>query len=166
NVTSRRPTFTPESGVELNYGSYDFFQAKASASGPLGRSVAARASFSGTGRDGFIRNVSTGQNTNSLNNLGFRGQVLATPSKRVAINVSVDHTRQRPRGYAQVVAGVAPTLRPANRQWEQIAADLGYAPASYNAFDRLTDTDTRWQSNQDLGGASATVDWSVGRGKL
>ena len=166
NVTSRRPTFTPESNVELNYGSYEFFQTKASVSGPLGRGVAARASFSGTGRDGFIRNVSSGRDTNSLNNLGFRGQLLATPSTKVAVNISVDHTRQRPRGYAQVVAGVAPTLRPANRQWEQIAADLGYTPASYNAFDRLTDTDTSWQSNQDLGGASATVDWSLGRGKL
>jgi iron complex outermembrane recepter protein len=166
NVTSRRPTFSRESNVELNYGSFEFFQAKASLSGPLSRSVAARASFSGTGRDGFIRNVSTGRNTNNLNNLGFRGQLLATPSPRLVINVAVDHTRQRPQGYAQVVAGVAPTLRPANRQWAQIAADLGYTPASYNAFDRLTDTDTRWQSNQDLGGASATVDWTLGRGKL
>jgi iron complex outermembrane receptor protein len=166
NVTSRRPTFTPESGVELNYGSHNFFQAKASVSGPLSKSVAARASFSGTGRGGFIRNVSTGRDTNNLNNLGFRGQVLATPSPRLVVNVAVDHTRQRPEGYAQVVAGVVPTLRPANRQWAQVAADLGYAPPSYNAFDRLTDTDSRWQSNQDMGGASATVDWTIGRGRL
>ena len=56
--------------------------------------------------------------------------------------MAVDHTRQRPDGYAQVVAGVAPTLRPANRQYAQIAADLDYTPPSFNAFDRLTDTDT------------------------
>jgi iron complex outermembrane receptor protein len=30
----------------------------------------------------------------------------------------------------------------------------------------LTDTDGRWQSNQDLGGASATIDWTLGRGRL
>ena len=35
NVTSRRPNFTPESNVEVGYGSYNFFQAKASVSGPL-----------------------------------------------------------------------------------------------------------------------------------
>ena len=68
------------------------------------------------------------------------------------MNVAVDHTRQRPEGYAQVIAGVAPTLRPANRQWAQIVSDLNYTPPTYNAFDRLTDTDTSWQSNQDLGG--------------
>ena len=92
--------------------------------------------------------------------------MLFAPSDRIAITAAVDHTRQRPEGYAQVVAGVAPTLRPANRQYAQIAADLGYTPPSFNAFDRLTDIDTPWQSNQDLGGASLTVDWNVGPGRL
>ncbi len=166
NVTSRRPTFSPETNVELGYGGYDFVQAKASLSGPLSDKVAGRVSFSGTGRGGFIYNTKTQADTNTLNNLGFRGQLLVTPSKELAINVAVDHTRQRPNGYAQVVAGVAPTLRAANRQWSQIAADLNYAPPSYNAFDRLTDTDTSWQSNQDLGGAAVNVDWNVGRGRV
>ena len=79
---------------------------------------------------------------NDLNNLGVRGQLLFAPSDKLAITASADHTRQRPEGYTQVVAGVAPTLRAANRQYPQIAADLGYAPPSFNAFDRLTDVDT------------------------
>ena len=166
NVTSRRPRFTREADLELTYGSYDFIQAKGSLSGPLSQKVAGRVSFSGTGRDGFIYNTVTKSDTNSLNNLGVRGQLLINPSRNVVVTVSADHTRQRPDGYAQVIAGVAPTLRPANRQYAQIAADLHYAPPSFNAFDRLTDTDTPWQSNQDLGGASATIDWTVGPGRL
>ena len=66
-----------------------------------------------------------------------------------------DYTRQRPDGYTQVVAGVAPTLRPANRQYPQIAADLDYTAPSFNAFDRVTDVDTPLRSYQDLGGSSA-----------
>jgi iron complex outermembrane recepter protein len=166
NVTSKRPNFNPESNVELAYGSFNFVQAKASLSGPLSDKVAARVSFSGTGRDGFIFNTATQTDTNTLNNLGFRGQLLIAPSKRVVINVSVDHTRQRPEGYAQVTAGVAPTLRPANRQYAAIAADLGYTAPSSNPFDRLTDTDTSWQSNQDLGGGSVNIDWTVGPGRV
>src|SRR5262245_19305254 len=166
NVTSRRPTFSPESNVELAYGGYDFVQAKASLAGPFSDKVAGRISFSGTGRDGFIYNTQTQAETTTLNNIGLRGQLLVTPSKSVVVNVAVDHTRQRPEGYAQVVAGVAPTLRPANRQWSQIISDLNYTPPSYNAFDRLTDTDTSWQSNQDLGGTSANIDWNVGRGRI
>ena len=92
--------------------------------------------------------------------------MLFAPSDRIAVTAAVDHTRQRPEGYTQVVAGVAPTLRPANRQYPQIAADLGYTPPSFNAFDRLTDVDTPLQSYQDLGGSSLTIDWKVGPGRL
>ena len=166
NVTSRRPGFTPRTEAELAFGSYEFMQAKGSVSGPLTPKLAGRLSFSGTSRDGFILNTVNNEKTNTLNNGGIRGQLLFAASPNVVVIGAVDHTRQRPNGYAQVVAGVAPTLRPANRQFAQIAADLNYAPPSFNAFDRLTDTDTPWQSNQDLGGASMTVEWKAGRGQL
>ncbi len=154
NVTTRKPSFTPGTEFELNYGNLGFVQAKASITGPLGKKVAGRLSFSGTQRDGTLFNTRTQDDVNDLNNLGVRGQLLFAPSDKIAITAAVDHTRQRPEGYTQVVAGVAPTLRPANRQYPQIAADLGYTPPSFNAFDRVTDIDTPMRSYQDLGGAS------------
>jgi iron complex outermembrane receptor protein len=166
NVTTRKPTFTPETDVELNYGSLGLVQAKASLAGPLFEKVAGRISFSGTTRDGTISNHATRIDLNGLNNLGLRGQVLFAPSDKVAITFAADNTRQRPDGHAQVVAGMAPTLRSPNRQYAQIAADLGYAPPSFNAFDRLTDTDTPWRSYQDLGGGSLTVERTLGSGRL
>ncbi len=103
---------------------------------------------------------------NDLDNLGMRGQVLVAPSDKLAIAVSVDHTRQRPEGYTQVVAGVAPTLRNANRQYPQIASDLDYTPPSFNAFDRVTDVNSPLRSYQDLGGTALNVDWNAGRGRV
>ena len=166
NVTTRKPTFTTESDLQIDYGSFGFVQAKGSLSGPLFDKVAGRISFSGTDRGGVVRNTATGRDVNDLSNLGFRGQLLIAPTDRVAINVAADHTRQRPEGYTQVVAGVAPTLRAANRQYPQIAADLGYTPPSFDAFDRLTDVDSPLRSYQDLGGATLNIDWKVGRGRL
>ena len=166
NITTRRPSFTPEANFELNYGNYGFVQAKASVSGPLSRKIAARLSFSGSQRDGMLYNVRTEDDVNDLNNLGVRGQVLFTPAPSLLVLFATDYTRQRPEGYAQVVAGVAPTLRPANRQYPGIAADFDYRPPSFNAFDRLIDTDIPWRSNQDMGGASVTVDWDRGPGVL
>ncbi|MET0551539.1 MAG: TonB-dependent receptor [Vicinamibacteria bacterium] len=166
SIVSRRPSFVPEGDLELSYGSSDFAQAKGAFSSAFGRTVAGRLSFSRTGRDGNILNTATGERTNVLDNTGVRGQLLFAPSSRLAIVASVDHSRQRPDGYAQVVAGVTPTLRPANRQWAAIAADLRYAPPSYDAFDRLVDTDTEWRSTQGLGGASLTADWTVGGGRV
>ena len=166
NVTTQKPTFTRESKFELNYGSLDFLQAKASIAGRILSKVAGRLSFAGTERTGTLYHTVTGTDMNGLNNLGLRGQVLFTPSDTAAITLAIDHTRQRPEGFTQVVAGVAPTLRPANRQYPQIAADLGYTPPSFNAFDRLTDVDTAMRSFQDLGGTSVNIDWRVGPGRL
>jgi iron complex outermembrane receptor protein len=166
HVTTRKPSFTRGTEVELNYGSLGLVQAKASTTGGLSSTVAGRVSFSGTTREGAIRHTRTGQDLNGLNNLGVRGQLLYAPSADLAVTLAADHTRQRPQGYAQVAAGVAPTLRPADRQYAQIAADLGYAAPSLNAFDRLTDTDTPWESNQDLGGATFTIEKKAGSGRL
>ncbi len=166
NVTTRKPSFTPGGEFELNYGDVGFVQAKASITGPLFKKFAGRLSFSGTQRDGTFFNTRTQDDVNDLNNLGVRGQLVFAPSDALAITVAADHTRQRAEGYTQVVAGVAPTQRPPNRQYPQIAADLGYTPPSFNAFHRATDIDSPLRSYQDLGGASLTIDWKLGRGRL
>ena len=166
NVTTRKPSFTPGTDVEINYGNLQFVQAKASVTGPLSKTLAGRISFSGTQRDGTIYNVKTQQNVNNLNNLGVRGQLLFAPSDRLAITLAIDDTRQRANGYTQVVEGVAPTLRAANRQYAAIAAGLKYTPPSFNAFDRETDIDSPLRSYQDLGGASLNIDWKLGPGRL
>jgi iron complex outermembrane receptor protein len=166
NVTTRKPGFARETSFELNYGNLGFLQAKASVTGPLSEKLAGRLSFSGTRRDGTIYNVRTQRFVNDLNNLGVRGQLLGAPSDRVAVLWTSDYTRQRPEGYTQVVAGVAPTQRAADRQYPQIAADLGYTPPSFDAFDRLTDVDSSLRSFQDLGGTALNIDLTLGRGRL
>jgi iron complex outermembrane receptor protein len=166
HITTRKPSFTPGTNFELSYGSYGFLQAKGSLTGPLTSKLAGRISFSGTQRDGLFNNVKTQDDVNDLNNLGLRGQLLFLATSNLVISGAVDYTRQRPEGYTQAVAGVTPTLRNPNRQYPQIAADLGYAPPSFNAFDRLTDVDTPLRSNQTLGGASVTLDWNIGPGVL
>ena len=65
-----------------------------------------------------LLNTRTQDDVNGLDNLGIRSQLLFTPTGSVAITVTGDQTRQRPEGFTQVVAGVAPTLRAANRQYE------------------------------------------------
>jgi iron complex outermembrane receptor protein len=166
NITTRKPSFTRSSQVEVNYGSFEFLQAKASVTGPIAKNLAGRVSFSGTTRDGTVENVRTHEAVNTQNNLGIRGQILLAPSDDFSLSVAVDDTRQRPNGYTQLVAGVAPTLRPANRQYAAISASLGYTPPSFNAFDRLTDVDTPLKSSQDLGGVAATGEWKAGPGRV
>jgi iron complex outermembrane recepter protein len=166
NITTRKPSFISGANFEVSYGDYGYLQAKAFITGALAKKLAGRLSFSGTQRDGLIENIATGKPTNTLNNQGIRGQLLYTPSEKTNITLAADITTQHNDGYAQVVAGVAPTKRAAYRQFDAIIADLNYQLPSLNAFDRKIDHDTPWRSNQDLGGASLNIDSKIGKGTL
>jgi iron complex outermembrane receptor protein len=167
NITSRKPSFETSAILEQSFGNFSFVQTKASISGGLYKSkIAGRLSFTGTNRNGVLQNVRTENYTNTLNNQGIRGQILFTPNEKVKFLLIGDYTQQRPDGYAQVVAGVAPTLRPEFRQFESIINDLNYALPSQNPFDRKIDHDTPWRSNQDMGGISLNGDILIGKGTL
>jgi iron complex outermembrane receptor protein len=166
NITTRAPQFKRGANVEVSYGNYNFIQAKASVTGPLSKKLAARLSFSGTKRDGLIYNKATDTHTNTLDNLGFRGQLLFKPTEYTKITLTGDVSSQHPDGYAQVLAGVAPTLRPAYRQFANIIKDLNYQLPTQNPFDRVIDTNTPWRSGNELGGVSLNIEAKVGSGTL
>jgi len=166
NVTTKAPEFTPSTEVELSYGNIGFVQAKATTTGPLTDTLAYRASFSGTQRDGVLWNTATQDDLNDISNIGGRLQLLWRPSDTLDVKLSADNTVQRPEGYAQVFAGVVPTQRPLNRQFAAQAAYYNYAPPSLNPFDRVTDVDSAHRSNSDIGGVSLNIDWDVAGGTL
>jgi len=91
---------------------------------------------------------------------------LVAPSDNFSITLAADASRQRPDGYAQVVAGVVQTKRAAYRQFNAITADLNYTLPTLNAFDRKIDHDTPWNSGNDIGGVSLNIDTKLGPGTL
>lgn len=167
NVTTRKPSFTPEARFELTGGNYDFFQAKASASGPIiADTLAARLSVSYTTRRGTIYNVRQDEWENSQDNLSLRGQVLWQAAPNLDITFYGDFNRQAPRCCVQYYARVGATQRPVSRQYPALAAAFGYSVPSTNAFDRVTDIDTPIRARQELGGASVLANWDVGPATL
>lgn len=166
NITTRKPSFNPGANFEVSYGNYGYIQAKSSVTGALSKKVAGRLSFSGTQRNGLIENVRTGKYTNDINNLGVRGQLLYKPSTNTSITLAADLSRQRPDGYAQVVAGVVQTKRAGYRQFDSIIKALNYQLPSRNAFDRKIDHDAPWNSGNDLGGVSLNIERKIGPGTL
>lgn len=166
NIVTRAPSFTPGANFEVSYGNFGYIQAKSSITGPLGKKLAGRLAFSGTQRDGLIYNVATQTHINTLNNLGFRAQLLYTPTDNIKVTFAGDVTDQNSDGYAQVYAGAVTTQRAPYRQFRQIIADLNYTLPSENPFDRVVDHDTPWRSGNELGGASVNVDVKLGSGTL
>ncbi|MCU0430813.1 MAG: TonB-dependent receptor [Cytophagaceae bacterium] len=166
NLTSRKAGFVPDATFEVSGGNFGFVQAKASVTGPISKTLAARISFSGTQRDGVIKNVRTGKFINDINNQGLRLQIRYMPSEKIDITLAGDISQQRPDGFAQVAAGVAQTQRAAYRQFNAIITDLNYKLPSEDPFDRQVDHDTPWRSNNDLGGSSLNMDFKIGKGTL
>ncbi|WP_017666001.1 TonB-dependent receptor [Porphyrobacter sp. AAP82] len=164
NIQTNQPTFAFEGRAEISVGNYNFQQARAAVSGPLSEKVAARIAFSGTSRNGTIRNVVTGADIQSLDNIGLRAQLLWEPTDSLKIKLVGDYNKQDAVCCGSVFVGTGATQRPLNRQFAALAAAQNYAPASTNPFDRLTDLDSNLNAGNVIGGAALKVTWDVGPG--
>uniref|UniRef100_UPI0015769B67 TonB-dependent receptor n=1 Tax=Sphingomonas bacterium TaxID=1895847 RepID=UPI0015769B67 len=161
NVYTRAPSFTPEARVELTGGNYDFFQGKASVSGPLvDDQLAIRLSTSVTTRRGTIYNTRLDQHQNSQDNASFRGQLLWHATPTLDLTLYGDYNHQNPNCCVQYYVRTGATQRPLSRQYAALAAAFGYQVPSTNPFDRVTDLDTVPLAKQAIGGTSllATLD--------
>lgn len=164
NITTRQPTFQFEGRAEVTVGNLGFKQAKASVSGPLSDSLAARLALSSTARRGTLFNVRTGNWINEQDNLGLRAQLLWRPGANVDVVLQGDFSTQDPECCAQIFVGTGATQRASNRQFPALAASLNYAVPSNNAFDRLTDLDADLSAGNTIGGANLRVKWDTGPG--
>jgi iron complex outermembrane receptor protein len=163
NVTTRSPTFTPETALELSLGDLGFLQGKATISGPLlDDRLAGRLSIAGTRRDGTIFNAATNQWVGDQNNQTLRGQLLFRPSSDLQVRLTADYSRQFTTCCTQVYVTVGQTLKPAAQQFPALAAGLGYAPPSTDPFARVSDVDAKIQANQSQAGLTAIADWDLG----
>lgn len=166
NISTRQPTFNLEGRAEVSVGNFNFKQAKASISGPLSDTVAARLAFSATGRRGTIFNVASGNWINEQDNIGLRGQVLWRPYDNVDVILSGDFSVQNPECCAQIFVRTGATQRSLARQFAALSAAQNYKVVSSNAFDRLTDVDANLNAGNELGGAALKIKWDIGSGTL
>ncbi|TLX73546.1 TonB-dependent receptor [Pseudomonas nicosulfuronedens] len=80
NITTRKPTFTPESSIETSGGENGYFQGKGSVSGPLTDTLAGRLSLYRTRDDGYLNNLADGRTLLGGEREGVRGQLLFQPN--------------------------------------------------------------------------------------
>jgi iron complex outermembrane receptor protein len=166
NITTRQPTFGFEGRAEVSFGNLGFTQAKASVSGPVSDTIAARLAFSSTDRRGTIFNVTTDRWINEQDNLGIRGQLLWEPSGNLAVTLAGDFSRQRPECCGTVFVRTGATQRPFARQYAALAAAQDYSAPSTDPFDRLTDLDASLNAGNEIGGVALRANWDLGAGTL
>lgn len=167
HVVTRAPTFDWQAQGEVSAGEDGFLQTRAAVSGPLvDDRLAFRLSGLATRRDGTLFNVATGRRQNTLNNQAVRGQLLWKPSEALTLRLTGDWSNFNSECCTQVYLRTGTSLRPAARQFPALAAGLGYAPASLNAYDRVTDIDIKPAVDTNEGGVALVSDLDLGHATI
>ena len=171
NITTRAPSLTtPEFSGELSLGNYGYHQLRASVSAPLVTDkLAFRLSVADTGRQGFLTNRYDSSRAQNADNFTVRGQLLAKPADNLSIRLIGDYSRQRQHFVLNLFAGFFGTYEngaPIANNFKDRIARFNYSAASWNAFDRIGDSDALFQSNMEGYGVSGQVDWETGGNTL
>ena len=92
--------------VNLQYGRFDDRQIEGAINVPASDTLSFRFAGKMAKRDGFTKNIVTGQELDDRNYLGLRGSMLWTPSDSFENFLMVDYTRSTTNGSSQQIAGI------------------------------------------------------------
>ena len=160
SITTQEPAFDLGGSVEASYGNYDQFIAKGYLTGPLSDSTAASIAAGYNKRDGFFRDLGTGDRTNNRDRYFVRGQMLFDDGGPFSLRLIADYDKidEICCGVVNVQDGLAsPVIR-------ALGGELGdpndpFSGVVYNNFNSSNDVDNVGVSgelNWDLGGAELT----------
>jgi iron complex outermembrane receptor protein len=164
-IQSNKPTFDFEGSAEAVVGNYGLKTVRGVVSGPLiDDKLAIRVSAYDNTRHGTEKNVTLGNRLNSLDNRGFRAQLLATPTEALDIRIvgSYDAIGQSPQPTAFI--GDGPT-RTGTKPWSQRVAALGYTPIN-DPFSYEVYQNARHYSKANQTAISGEINWDLGGVKL
>lgn len=169
NITTELPISEPEAKASVSFGNYDYFSAGVTASGSLSGddTLLGRLTAFDDDRNGFIKNVTTGNRSNAYHDYGFRGQILYQPTGNFTLRVIADYSKQHEACCITVFTGVLTTLANGDalpRNFYQRSAQAGYTPLPFDPFARKTDANSPYHEVMEQGGLSAQADWQFGGG--
>lgn len=171
NVTSRKPSFSPEFSGEATVGNHGHYQLRASASAPIiADRLAARVSAALTDRDGFLYNTTQQTDAQDYNNASVRGQLLWTPGDYVSVRLIGDYSRQKQKFQLSIFADYHPNYlsgtRIANNFADRAARFPGYVLPVFRPFDRRGEADSHYQAEMESYGVSGELNWDLGGAAL
>jgi len=92
NVYTKKPARDFEAKAGATVGNDDLTVFRAYVNGPIADFLAGKITFSKRDRDGYSKNVLTGQSLDDADNLSLRGQLLFTPSENLEVLFGVDYS--------------------------------------------------------------------------
>lgn len=162
NISTKKPSFDPESTVEVSAGNYGYGQVKLSTTGPINDVLAYRVSLSGTKRDGFIHNVRNGQDIDDYNDQSFRGQLLYKPNNDFDFRLILDSDKQKLHCCVGLLKDTNIPTQVAGYSYQARAANAGYVSTTAgDPFNYQTDINNPLLVKTAQQGISGEANWNV-----
>lgn len=161
NIVTKRPQFDWGGKMELTVGNYGAMLGRANITGPISDTLAFRLSGSINQRDGFFKNVTTGQDIEDRNRWSVRADLLFEPSSDFSLRIIGDYNIIKERCCAVTSVFNGPAT-------QAIGAPVAFGGLgkpiadTSKLFDRnlIFNTDPK---NRLVGkGVSAQADWDIG----
>ena len=155
SITTETPAFEFGGSAELSYGNYDAIVGKAYVTGPISEDTAFSLAGGFNKRDGFYRDLGTGDRTNERDRWFTRGQLYFDPGTDVTVRLIADYDRIDENCCAVVNVQSGPATLALQALGGQVnAPDDRFDNVVYNNFNSTNDIENY--------GGSAQVDWQLG----
>lgn len=159
SIVTQKPKFDFGGNVEASYGNYDALVLKGVVTGPITDTLAASISGGYNRRDGYAKNLGTGNDMNDRNRWFVRGQLLFEPNSQLSVRIIGDY------GKIDEVCCSVVNLRQ-SAVTAAIRAVGGNVNAPSQRFDDIVYTNYDPVNRIKNYGVSGQIDYEVGPVKL
>jgi iron complex outermembrane receptor protein len=90
SLVTKKPSDEFYGKASVNVGNYNLRELQGMVNLPIAKNVAAKLSISKTDRDGYIDNITTGNDLDTKDVLAYRAQLRITPTDKLEINLAYD----------------------------------------------------------------------------
>ncbi len=156
NITTRRPTVTPQGSLATSLGEDGYVQTQASLSGPLNDTLAGRIALYRTHENGYVENQYNGNTLGGGQRQGFRTQLLFQPNADFNLRWVADYHEEDSSAGTRSLFSSGPTINGVNR-YEQRAAAVGATLVS----GRRVNLDADQSVKVFQGGTSLEANWTL-----
>jgi len=159
NITTRRPSFTPQGSLSTSVGEDGYTQNQATFSGPLNDTLAGRIALYRTHENGYVKNAYDGHTLGGGVRQGARGQLLFQPNEDFNLRWLADYHEEDSSAGTRSLFSTGPTINGVNR-YEQRAKAVGATLVS----GRRVNLDADQSVKVFQGGTSLEANWNLAGG--
>jgi iron complex outermembrane receptor protein len=163
NITTRAPSFTPETEAEASVGNEGYYQLRASTTGAVvDDTLAGRLSVSRTYRDGYVDDIYDGRELDGSSRYALRGQLLWDPTQDFSLRLIGEHEEEHSDNGAAVMFNPGPNG--GAKFYNAVAAAGGTVVYDPNYLETTIDGVQHMVVRQS--GTSAEANWQLNDYKL